>query len=105
MDKLLNDYYKELIQKPKNIFAKQPALYHHVSNRPWLCGALGNFFSGIIFITENHSLTQVEKAQGRRALTATSDAHAAPCPIQGESAIPLAAKVLLETVLQVLERN
>jgi hypothetical protein len=70
-----SDYFQELIRKTKEVFDKHPSLFNHFSYNPWLEGALGNPFAGIMFIAENPSLTQVERAQGRRGSTATSDAQ------------------------------
>jgi len=75
MDNQQNVYYHELISRTKKVFNNHPSLYNHFANNPWLQGALGNPFSGIMFIAENPSLTQVERAQGRRGSTATSDAQ------------------------------
>lgn len=75
MDSQQNDYFRELIRKTKEVFNKHPSLSNHFPNNPWLEGALGDPFAGIMFIAENPSLTQVEIAQGRHGLTATPDAQ------------------------------
>jgi hypothetical protein len=75
MNNSQNDYFLELIRKTKEVFNTHPSLFNHFSNNPWLEGALGNPFAGIMFIAENPSLTQVERAQGRRGSTATPDAQ------------------------------
>jgi uracil-DNA glycosylase len=54
-------YYQGLAEKTGQVFLENPTLYDHREQYPWLKGALGNPESGICFIAENPSLTQVER--------------------------------------------
>ncbi len=54
-------YRQELITRIGSTFQSHPSLYDHQKEFPWLTGALGDPDSGIWFIAENPSLTQVER--------------------------------------------
>jgi hypothetical protein len=75
MDNRKNDYFIELIKITKLVFNKYPSLKNHFAINSWLQGALGNPISGIVFLAENPSLTQIERAQGRRGSSATPAGH------------------------------
>ncbi len=58
----MNDEYRQgLLKKIGDVFQAHPSLYDHRKEFPWLTGSLGNPDSGIWFISENPSLTQVER--------------------------------------------
>jgi hypothetical protein len=63
-------YTVRLKQQIDLVFKKNPDIYDHRNQYPWLTGFLGNPFSGIWFIAENPSLIMVEKAaSGGRSKT------------------------------------
>jgi hypothetical protein len=55
------EYRQVLIKKIGRVFQSHPTLFDHQKEFPWLTGALGDPDSGIWFIAENPSLTQVER--------------------------------------------
>jgi uracil-DNA glycosylase len=58
---MLSAYLNGLAAKTDEVFSKHSTLFDHRKEFPWLIGALGNPNSGIWFIAENPSLTQVER--------------------------------------------
>lgn len=56
-------YWKGLADHIDNVFQSQSSLFDHRVDYPWLTGALGDPNSGIWFIAENPSLTQIERVQ------------------------------------------
>jgi hypothetical protein len=60
----MNDaYYSGLGHQIDRVFQANRNLFDHRQQYPWLTGALGNPDSGIWFIAENPSLTQVERVR------------------------------------------
>ena len=57
------------------VFQSHSSLFDHRSEYPWLTGALGNPNSGIWFIAENPSLTQIERVQNPDGGVPTLDAQ------------------------------
>lgn len=58
-----HNYRQELLKKIDDVFQSHPTLYNHQKEYPWLTGALGDPDSGIWFIAENPSLTQIERVR------------------------------------------
>lgn len=57
------DYWAGLARQTDLVFKTHPDLYDHRAHHPWLIGALGDPYSGIWFVAENPSLTQVERVR------------------------------------------
>jgi hypothetical protein len=60
---MYDTYYSGLGQQIDKVFQSNPNLFDHRQQYPWLQGALGNPGSGIWFIAENPSLTQIERVR------------------------------------------
>ncbi len=56
-------FWTGLAEQTDKVFKSHSSLYDHRKEYPWLTGALGNPNSGIWFIAENPSLTQIERVQ------------------------------------------
>ncbi len=56
------DYVFSLSERITSVLAKQPDVSDHRQDHPWLIGALGSIDANVVFIAENPSLTQVERA-------------------------------------------
>lgn len=57
------DYWIGLARETDRVFKAHPSLYDHRHLHPWGIGALGDPFTGIWFVAENPSLTQVERVR------------------------------------------
>jgi hypothetical protein len=68
-------YRQELISKIGSVFQSHPSLFDHQKEFPWLTGALGDPESGIWFIAENPSLTQVERVSNPDGGAPTEEAQ------------------------------
>ena len=55
-------YARSLSEQITSVLAVQPELSDHRKDHPWLIGALGSDVAHIVFVGENPSLTQVERA-------------------------------------------
>ena len=55
-------YARSLSEQITSVLAIQPELSDHRKDHPWLIGALGSAVTEIVFVGENPSLTQVERA-------------------------------------------
>jgi len=69
------DYWPGLANQIGSVFRSHASLYDHRKDFPWLTGALGNSNSGIWFIAENPSLTQVERVQNPDGGPPTTEAQ------------------------------
>ncbi len=69
------EYRQELVKRIGNVFQSQPTLFDHQKEFPWLTGALGDPESGIWFIAENPSLTQVERVANPDGGSPTEEAQ------------------------------
>ena len=56
-------YWSGLAEQIDKVFSAHSSLFDHRKEFPWLTGALGNPKSGIWFIAEIPSLTQIERVQ------------------------------------------
>jgi hypothetical protein len=56
-------YWSGLATQIDIVFRSHSSLFDHRPEYPWLTGALGNPNSGIWFVAENPSLTQIERVQ------------------------------------------
>lgn len=68
-------YWKNFARTTDGVFRSHPNLFDHRSAYPWLTGSLGDPDSGIWFIAENPSLTQVERVSNPDGGTPTNEAQ------------------------------
>jgi hypothetical protein len=69
------NYWDRFEKETDRVFRSHPGLKDHRYHHPWAVGALGDPYSGIWFIAENPSLTQVERVQERSGGSPTIEAQ------------------------------